>query len=172
MERELSKDILRDEHNSDIEKFECEKHEDIYTFLNEKAIIYQASGVANTTLYYDDKDNLVGFYTLFNDHIEISKNKIRSYRLPSNLTFFPSVRLHYFATDSRYQEQGIGTFMLGDIFRNCLSLSTFSGCTFINLQAKQDAIEWYEKRGFEPIGSLSRGLQDMILPIRKLIKPL
>ncbi|MCY8307183.1 GNAT family N-acetyltransferase [Bacillus subtilis] len=170
MEKTLYKESLTDEHKSDIEKFQCNKHEDIVEFLTEKALIYHYAGNSRTFLYYDEDDNLISFYSLFNDHVTISKKSKEKYKwtLP-NLDMYPAIRLHYFAVDSRYQKKKFGKYMMGEVFTTCARIAADSGCNFIVLQAKENAIGFYKKLGFKSTGDPTKdGFQTMIFKLAYL----
>lgn len=77
----LIPEVLDDNNNHKTREFVCEKEHNVAQYLQNEAIIYEMSNNGRTRLYFDDKDNLVGFFTLCNDLTKLVSNSKRKKRI-------------------------------------------------------------------------------------------
>lgn len=160
---------INDTHKDIISNFQCADEPSVAEFLREQALSLHQSNCAITRLYFDENQNLIGFFTLYNDHIEISKAKKKkhNWELPQDIRFFPTIKLHYIGVDSRYRGQGYGQELMDEVFDVCQEIATLSGCVFLTLESLNSAIGFYEKNGFE-LYSRDVYFQNMILKLDEL----
>ncbi len=143
-------------------EFESFDENSIKEFLLTKALYFHELQTAVTRLYFDENQNLVGFFTLHNDLIELERNKVNEFgnkygwELPhEEQYYFPAIKLHYFAIDRRYRGQGYGKYLMQEIIEIATDIAQQSGCNFISVEALPDSVEFYHKRGFKAVSSTS-----------------
>ena len=78
-------------------------------FLKEEALRLHDLQSAITRLYFDENQNLVGYFTLYNDLVSLHKRQIEKYERDfkwnsPNYRYFPAVKLHYLGVDQRYRD--------------------------------------------------------------------
>ena len=118
-------------------------------------------------------DQIVGFTTVSSGELaaEAVTKTIRR-RLPAYPA--PILRLARLAVDERFQGHGIGRFLLRSMLELALEMRDRVGCVGVVVDAKADAIEFYNALGFTPVPLVSGALGDrpepvaMFLPIRQI----
>jgi hypothetical protein len=80
-----------------IDGFDCSDEISVEFFLKEQALKLHQLRSAVTRLYFDENQNLVGYFALYNDHVQVFPNQKTKHRwnLPDGLDLFPAVKLHY-----------------------------------------------------------------------------
>ena len=92
-------------------------------------------------------NRILGFATIAAGHIEIedqpasARKKLPRYPLPI-------VRLARLAVDDSAQGQGVGAQLLRFVLKLAIRMATDFGCIGVMVDAKRDAIAFYEKYGF------------------------
>src|SRR5699024_11253184 len=116
-------------------------------FLQEQALDLMERNLVRTRLFFDESQNLIGFYSLFNDTIKIHKNKREeiNIHLPHGVKEIPAVRLHYIGVDDRYKGQGYGDILMSSVLVNCIKIAQISGCPLITVESSESAREFYER---------------------------
>ena len=105
------------------------------------------------TYVAEEKGRILGFVTVAPGEIEIE-------RLPASARKalprypIPVLRLGRLAIDASIQGQGLGSQLLRFVFGLALQLSAQYGCTGVLVDAKSDAISFYEKYGFAALDLL------------------
>lgn len=145
---------LKPEHKNVIEKFDCSDEPNVEIFLKEYALEYQQTGSAVTRLYFDYEDNLIGYFTLFNDVVLIDDyyKQIHNWNLPEDIYVFPSVRIHFLGVDKKYRNKGYGRYLLVEAATIAYEISQKSGCNFLIANALPSAKKFYEKHRFTCVG--------------------
>lgn len=96
-----------------LSQFSCPLNKDVESFLKRKAILFQRQGIANTFLVYASYQGtnvLVGYFSLANKHIRVSKKS-----LSSSLR----TRIKKFATyDKDLDEYGLTASLIGQLGKN------------------------------------------------------
>ena len=103
---------------------------------------------------------LVGFVTVAPSEIApptTSQKKRRAYPLPV-------LRIARLAVDSRAQGRGIGGVLLRAVFGLAVKMSEELGCVGVVVDAKPEAVGFYEKLGFIPLEMVSGALGDRPQP--------
>jgi DNA-binding XRE family transcriptional regulator/ribosomal protein S18 acetylase RimI-like enzyme len=160
----LSFDYISSEYKEEIERFEFKNTPDersVEMFLKEKALHLHEMQTAITRLYFDEDQNLVGFFTLHNDIVSLQRHQMAEFkqkydwRFPEDIDIFyyPSVKLHYLGVDRRHRECGYGKYMIREaIAITADEIGQLSGCNFVSVEALLSTVDYYRKRGFKWIG--------------------
>ena len=98
----------------------------------------------------EESIKVVGYHTLANSQIPLNLFSEAPRRLP-RYNEIPGVLLARLAVDLRYQKQGIGELLIGDAILSSLTLSEYSGCRFLLVDAYPAAVSWYQRFGFRDI---------------------
>lgn len=160
----LTFDYISSVYINNLNEFEFESSDEnlIKEFLLTKALYFHELQTAITRLYFDENQNLVGFFTLHNDLIELERNKVNEFgnkygwELPhEEQYYFPAIKLHYFAIDKRYRGHGYGKYLMQEIIEIATDITQQSGCNFISVEALPDSVEFYHKRGFKAVSVTS-----------------
>lgn len=145
--------ILRDDvtifslsarHN--LNSFNCTNH-DLNDFLKNDALENQEQMVSRTYVcFYEEQ--LVGFYTLTTDIIEVKHVEETHQWNGYKYSRYPAIKLARLSVDSRFERKGIGKLLLFAAVGIALDVSNYVGCRYITVDAKQEAIKFYKKHGF------------------------
>ena len=131
--------------NTDTSTFFC-TDPDLNDFLHNNALQDIQRGYSVTHLVKKD-DAIVGFFTLIADSIQT--NQVVSGEFPDYCYGkLPAVKIARLATHMRFERQGIGEFMINEAFMRAYSLTRHVGCCVITVDAKLNAIGFYEKYSF------------------------
>ncbi|CAF1782145.1 GNAT family N-acetyltransferase [Bacillus subtilis] len=124
-----------------IQDFKC-GNPTIERYLKQDAYFDTIDHFSSTSLVFykenEEKEDLVGFFTLKNVPLRIS---IPSDELSTNY----SLEIARIAVDVKYQENGFGTMMLNTI----KNLAQTTNQRFVTLDALIERYDWYAKRDFE-----------------------
>jgi predicted N-acetyltransferase YhbS len=148
-------------HNKD--NFDCGN-----IFLNEflKKYAYQNQSryLIGVTYVAHINNKIIGYITLTASSIKkISINKKKPYE------DLPVLRIGRLAVDKNHQNKGIGKKLLKFAFNKALELKENFGCIGIVVDAKEEAISFYEKFGFIKINTIEKHLTtSMFLSIKVL----
>jgi len=69
----------------------------------------------------------------------------------------PVLRLGCLAVDRRFQGQGLGRELLAHVFRMVVAHSREVGCVGLVVDARPDAVAFYERHRFERVGAVEGG---------------
>lgn len=109
-------------------------------------------------------DEIVGFVTLSATSITIddlpktSRNRLPNYPLPA-------LRLARLAVAQSARGQSIGKLLLRATFAIAYEMADRTGCVAVVVDAKENAISFYEKYGFEPFEIITGKLADRPSPV-------
>jgi GNAT superfamily N-acetyltransferase len=130
----------------DISSFSC-THEELTDYLAADALKNQDAHVAVTYLaMYEGR--CIGYFSLLNDSIikkDIDPEDDKDWYTYS---YYPAIKIARFATDREYEGRGVGGAMLTAIRSIAITVSTYSGCCILTVDAKPDAELFYERFGF------------------------
>ncbi|MFC4767994.1 N-acetyltransferase [Effusibacillus consociatus] len=162
----LTFQYLNEDHKELIDVFRCEDEVGVELFLKEYAINLQHLGPAITRLYFDDHQNLVGYFTLYNDHVQIREEQVvkNEWALPE-FKYFPAVKLHYLGVDSRYRGKRNGEYLLIEAIKVIYEISIISGCNFVTVESLNSTVEFYKKYDFIYLGRKDKNLVNMALKL-------
>lgn len=102
-----------------------------------------------------DEDIIFGYMTVAMGTLEVEELPEKK-SLPEHYPL-PILRLGRLAVDNRYQGQGIGKQLLRHAFKLALQQRDTVGCVGVVIDAKTEAIEFYQKFGFRLIDELMEG---------------
>jgi len=100
-----------------------------------------------------DGDAILGFATVAPGHVEIddlpasARKKLPRYPLPV-------LRLARLAVDQAARGQGLGRQLLGFVCRLALRMAGDYGCVGVVVDAKPDAVDFYQRYGFLSVDAL------------------
>ncbi|MFC3883764.1 GNAT family N-acetyltransferase [Bacillus songklensis] len=167
---DLREDLLTEDHYEVIQTFKCGDESSVETFLKEEALSLQRYNMAITRLFFDGNQNLVGYFTVFNDMLQRigrDKRKKLNWDLIS-ADFYPAIRIHYLGVDERYRGQGNGTTIMLSAIDLCHQTSKISGCSFITIEALDSSVEFYRRFDFKTLGRPTSYYYNMALKIDEL----
>jgi GNAT superfamily N-acetyltransferase len=116
-------------------------------FLRRYASQNQFRHHIGTTYVVDIGQRIAGFVTVSAAHLEADrlspalKKRLRNYPLPV-------LRIARLAVDADHQGQGIGIMLLKAMFELALEMRDKLGCVGVVVDAKSDAVTFYERFGF------------------------
>jgi GNAT superfamily N-acetyltransferase len=141
---------LAGEHLPKLQEFRCLDEPIVENFLKEEAYNLMQRNLVRTRLFFDNNQNLIGFYSLFNDTIKIHKQtrmKMEIY-LPQGVKEIPAIRLHYLGVDERFRGKGFGAYLMASVLYNCAKVAEITGCSLITVESTEKARGFYEKFDF------------------------
>ena len=109
-----------------------------------------------TTYIAVNEDDILGYATVSGSQIEIGNlPKARRRKLPRYP--LPVLRLARLAVDRRVQGQGIGLLLLKTVFSLAQQMAEGFGCIGVIVDAKPDAVAFYQRYGFFVIDDVLYG---------------
>ncbi|WP_292520977.1 GNAT family N-acetyltransferase [Methanoculleus sp.] len=132
--------------NRDTLSFFC-AHQELIDYLTVDALKNQDAHVAVTYLAIY-KGKCVGYFSLLNDSIikkDIDPEDDKDWYTYS---YYPAIKIARFATHQEYEGRGVGRAMLTVIRSIATTVSKYSGCCVLTVDAKPDAESFYDKFGF------------------------
>ena len=128
-----------------------EKYRPLEVFLVQAAKRFHKRNLARTYVLGADRRQIVAYLTLVCGEVELQAGKSpaaehdKSYRYKS----YPAVKIARLAVDERYRGKALGkmlvTLALG-IAKDQVCPAV--GCRFVTVDAKSDAVKFYERLGF------------------------
>lgn len=148
----------------DKESFDCDNNV-LNDYLKKYALQNQERYCISTTYVVTNKTKVIAYITLTLGTIKRTdlKEKYPYEELPVLLI----ARL---AVDKNFQGQGLGKKLLKIAFKQALELTKNTGCIGVVVDAKEEAVDFYKKFGFEKINALFSDRLKMFLPIRIIKK--
>ncbi|GAA0440995.1 hypothetical protein GCM10008983_17600 [Lentibacillus halophilus] len=138
-----------------VDLFYCSDQPNVETFLREDALRLEESNACRTHLYFYDND-LIGFYSLFTDYVNLVSSKRdkegwKDVATAMDSQAFPAIRLHYFGIDEKYRSQRLGELLLMLALDTCVYISNYIGASFVVLEAFEDSIGFFQKYNFRKV---------------------
>ncbi len=132
-----------------IADFDC-GNDRLNEFLQKWALSNQERKLGATTLLIQNRNTVIGFYTLCPCHIEKDHlPKKFGGSLPHHV---PAMKLARLAVDNSYQGHKYGKLLLAHAFRGCYELSNNFGGYVVLIDVKPEAKGFYEKYGMRLLG--------------------
>ena len=136
-----------------MESFDCGKKELNDFLCSDEVTNYERLLLGKTTLVYYQGE-LASYHTLFNKTLRIrylktykSFSKLGEYHLDG----IPATAIGRLAVDKRWQNRGIGRTAFKKISMDAYNNAQHSAIRLIVVQAKEEAIDFYAKLGFEHV---------------------
>ena len=147
--------------------------EDLDRFLHKYAGQNQFRHHIGTTYVALEKGRIVGYATVAPGHLEVEDLPLaRRAKFPRYP--LPILRLARLAVDQSMRGRGLGKRLLRFILHLSLRMAADFGCTGVVVDAKPDAVPFYEQFGFEPLDVVEGQSQArpaataMFLPLREI----
>ncbi len=116
-----------------------------------------------TTYVALDDDVIVGYATVASCSIEVKDLPAKTARRRPPYPL-PALRLARLAVSAAHQRRGIGSELMRAVFLIALEQSRRSGCAFVVVDAKEAAVPFYARFGFEVQPVLAGALDTRPLP--------
>lgn len=137
---------VKDVQKSDLKKFDCEI-DVLNEFLSRYAQKNDSLGIGKTFVAFDENEKIVGYFTLATAQINFEEipdecnKKLPKYPIPA-------LRIARLAVDKEMKGNGIGKWLLKQIFIKILQVAEITGLYFILVDAKETSKTFYEHYGF------------------------
>lgn len=154
------------EHAHDLSTFQC-KDIRLDKFLKQNALENQNELISVTRLALW-RDRIVGFFSLINDSISTDLINKEDGMMGYRYDFYPALKIARLATDADYEGHGIGTAMLKEVVATAFTITQYSGCRILTVDAKEGIEGFYEKFGFVLAGDEPEDSEDTVLLYRDL----
>ncbi|WP_367899161.1 GNAT family N-acetyltransferase [Leptospira sp. WS58.C1] len=133
--------------DTDLEKFQCDSR--LESYFKEDAKDTETELIAKTYFLHKQSaaNPLVGFSisnNAINANIDLDMGIVHKARYKT----YPAVLIGRFATHKDYLGQGYGLLAL-DLIKNWFITNNKTGCRFIVVDSRKDALDFYAKAGFE-----------------------
>lgn len=144
--------------NADLSGFDCGV-DDLNDFIQNDALKNQNDLVSVTKLLYLDAV-LVGYFTITLGAIQKERIALTDKvdRYPYRV--YPAIKLARLAVDKRYQKHGFGSELLYRFMIEAMNIVKIGSGRFISVDARADAVGFYEKFGFVP--ALIKGNREIV----------
>lgn len=119
--------------------------------------------LGTTYLAIDESERIAGFAT-------VSATEILAERIPTAMKKrlprfpLPALRLARLAVDTRMSGRGVGRLLVASVLQLARELSESVGCVGVVVDAKSEALGFYESLGFVRLETLSGELGDRPMP--------
>ena len=146
---------LQEIDNDLINTFSCNDEKRVEEYFKNEAKINDNYLLNRTRVLLSNKNEIIGFYSLYNDLTLIGKKKAKGYGwdiMQDKYNSFPALRLHYLGLNDCYRGKGMGELLLSEVFKEAVILTAKTGCMFITAEAVNDrAIRFNKKFGFKTL---------------------
>ena len=150
--------VLTADHLRLLPSFKC-KNNELKGFFTENAYQNQIDKTSVTRLVFYE-GHLVGYFTLVTDVIKKKELDDGDGDEDFKYSTYPALKIARLATHEEFERQGIGSCMLVKIYIIWIQLSGYIGCRIITVDAKPDAVGFYEKFDFHKAIIDPRKLKD------------
>lgn len=125
------------------------------TFLKEHSLAHESHLTARTYVLVEsiNSSRVYGYITVLCSEISASSfpeaSDHRTHMSLSRIKSFPALKISMLAVDKALRNQGHGRNLVLQAVRTAILISEVAGCRFIIVDAKESAIPFYEKMGFD-----------------------
>jgi len=165
---ELVKELGEDRTKSILSSFSCPLNKDVETFLKQKAIEFSIQDLSKTHLVYTsykDKPELIGYFTLANKFLKVSRSALSSNlrkRIKRFTQYDEFLKEYIFAAPliaqlSKNYTNGFDKLITGDellkmaLDKLAVTQQIFGGkIVYLECEDNQKLIEFYMNNGFVP----------------------
>lgn len=139
-------------------------------FLTQNALKFHQVNSAFTHLFFHE-DELIGFFTLFADQVNVVKSARKKLNSPAFSVHggqsYPAIRLHYIGVDKKYLKQKVGEFLLYIALDTCREIAESIGINFVSLEALPSSEGFFKKYEFVKVESRGE-LKIMVIRIEDI----
>lgn len=118
--------------------------------------------IGTTYVAVDDAGTIHGFATVAATELSPEAAATPKRRGPYQL---PALRLARLAVDERARGQGVGTLLMRAVFQLAIQMADDLGCVGVVVDAKPEAVAFYEKLGFVALDVVAGELGDRPRPL-------
>lgn len=163
-----------------IKKFDCGNLR-LNQFFYDEAFETESSGFGNTTIFYDDENNvIIGFYTLSLRSLDVAEyslyqrfqdvyytNYISQFVARFKQEKFPTLEILRLGVNEAHQKKKYGTAMILELYKDIIDLRLKYNLPVNNIyiDALYEVTEFYEALGFEFITSTDSENQLVTYPM-------
>ena len=137
---------------------------DLNEFLYEESIDYCKSNLAVIYLIFYE-DHLIAYFSLSSDSVKINQ------KLDIKLRYYPSMKIGRLAVDKKYQNYGIGTWIIDWVAGLTMDVRRSHGIRYLSVDAynTMDTLNFYSKNDFLIYGKVKENMLSipMYLDINK-----
>ena len=138
---------------------------DLNEFLYKESIEYCKSNLAVVYLIFNE-NKLIGYFSLSSDSIKVIE------KLDINLKYYPSMKIGRLAVDKKYQNSGIGTWIIDWIIGFTINIRWSHGIRYLSVDAYNNpqTLNFYSKNEFLIYGKVKENMRNipMYLDINKI----
>ena len=137
---------IKDVPKPKLKKFDC-GIEVLNEFLSRYSLKNDTLGIGKTFVAFDEKEEIAGFFTLATAQV-VYEDIPDNYRTKLPKYPIPSLRIARLAVGKNQQGNGIGKWLLKQIFIKIIHVADITGLYFIIVDAKESSKGFYEHYGF------------------------
>ncbi len=148
-------EYINESHIQQLTEFVCDDEPSVKKYLIDEALNNHTMNLAKTKIFYNKDGNIVGFFSLYNDMMQIGRKKRRKHKLTElpSYKYYPAIKLHYMGVDSRYRNKRYGEWILLSVIHQVKEISKVSGCLFLTVESLKNAVPFYEKYEFQKLSN-------------------
>ena len=165
------------EEGETIKSFNCGDTE-LNDFILKNADNYKKT-LLSVSYVLEENDKVIAYFSLSNDNLsadifesktDFNRKMRKRFVNEKRKRHFPAMKIGRFAVEINQENKGIGTGLI-DIIKYALIDNPQSGCRFITVDAYNDAIPFYTKKGFVMVNSFQkdRRTQPMFFDLAQLL---
>lgn len=131
---------------------------DLLAFLRRDALNHFSKKLSITFLFFH-VGLLVSYVTLLNDKIKLEGDLKKFFRKKGVMyPSLPALKIGRLCVHDDFQRRGLGKFMLAFAEKRARQISRYeSGCRFLTVDSKPDALGFYKKFGFVVLNTRKDG---------------
>ena len=134
-----------------LKSFDCGDSRINDYFVNE-AIGLDQENIFATTIYVNNNDNIVGFYSTSASLLLIDNRDdgLEKSATRETMTEYSAIKIQYFAVDEQYQNNGVGMSLMRNMIERLIlaDMKYNIGFKVLYLEALTNAMDFYEYCGF------------------------
>lgn len=141
--KQISDDLV-----TQLESFDC-GNSAMNDFIKQKTLSYGyhfAKRLHTKVIFYEEE--IIGYFSLCTSVIQVENECI------SKIQTFPAVEFSKIAISNKCQGNGIGSFIITDILKQCSALNDTCAVAYIIGWSVPERIKYYQKLGFEVYSSI------------------
>ena len=130
-----------------LREFDCDI-EILNEFLTRYAIKNDKLGISKTFVSLNHNNRILGYFTLATAQVAYQEIP-DEYRIKLPKYPIPALRIARLAVDKKLQGQGIGCWLLSQVFIKTIQVAEITGLYLIIVDAKETSKSFYEHYGFQ-----------------------